>query len=338
MNNQELVQKILHHVGQAQEGNTNYESIYVNSLPDSAKHEFLFFIKPEITLNIDTINFRAILEMMFEKLGKYELRIRDVVILGATYLEKFDIIAQHYGVINAMSRRPLEHLTSDAVSKFRAVFGKSTDQVKLLGSLEFLQHFPDFTPLSLDDLWQSSQTVKLAGGTYCAMVTVNGEEIYLINGFHPRQLIHFTEKGRSIIAFTLAGELDWSVARNGFIGKTNPADALPGSLRNELLINQEKYGLESVSASQNGFHLSAGPVEGLVELIRYCSDYSEKRLKSTGDFVFGRQLKQQFSDEEIRMICKNHVVDYQEKRINVFDLTEERNSSTALELLRECHF
>ena len=105
----------------------------------------------------------------------------------------------------------------------------------MLGSLQFLQQYPSFTPDSLQQLWQQSRTAKLSGGNYCAVVKAEGEDVYLINGFHPKQLIHFTAEGRMIIPFKLAGNLDWAVARNQFIGKTNPADALPGSLRNELL-------------------------------------------------------------------------------------------------------
>ncbi len=121
-----------------------------------------------------------------------------------------------------------------------------------------------------------------------------------------------------------------------FIGKTNPADAAKGSLRNDLLQNHARYGVRSVSPSRNGFHLSAGPVEGLVELIRYCSDFSRNREKTTEDFIFGRQLMSSFTDAEIGKICENGLVTYNGKKISVFDLTEEKNNDSALELLKEC--
>jgi hypothetical protein len=332
MNNAEIIKTIIRHVGMAQEGNAICEELYSDTLHDKAKHEFLFFIKPEITLGVESINLQAILDMLFKKLALYKLTIQAIKLLGASYLEKYDIIARHYGVI---SKKPYAFLTSEAVEKFKVAFGKAPDQVKVLGSLEFLQHFPDYTPFSIDDLWQKSQSVKLAGGTYCVPVIIEGQEIYLINGFHPRQLIHFTEEGRSIVAFTLAGDLDWSVARNSFIGKTNPAEALPGSLRNELLVNQNAYGLQSVTSSQNGFHLSAGPVESLVELMRYCSDYSTKNLKTPNDFVFGRELMRHFNETDIKLICENQLVTHKGKKTSVFDLTEEKNNVEALDLLIE---
>jgi hypothetical protein len=338
MNNTEIIQKIIKHIGLAQEGITSYDELYSSPLPDNAQHEYLFFIKPEITQYAESIDLQAILTMMFGKFTQFKLIVKDIRLLGASYLEKFDIIARHYGVINALSRKPRELLSDEAVEKFKAIYGKTSVEINMLGSLEFLQHFPDYTPFSLDELWQKSKSEKLAGGTYCAVVAVQGKEVFLINGFHPRQLIHFTEKGRSIVAFTLTGDLDWSIARNNFIGKTNPAEALSGSLRNELLNHHQTFGLQTVSSSQNGFHLSAGPVEGLVELIRYCSDYSTNRIKTTDDFFFGRTLKGLFSEAEIRQICENQLVTFKGKKISTFDLTEEKNGSTALVLLKESVF
>jgi hypothetical protein len=215
------------------------------------------------------------------------------------------------------------------------VFGRAPEEVKVLGSLQFLRNYPLYTPDNLQQLWQRSHTVKLSGGNYCALVKVGEEDVYLINGFHPKQLIHFTAEGRMILTLMLTGNLDWAVARNQFIGKTNPADAAPGSLRNELLINKEKFGLDDVSASQNGFHLSAGPVEGLVELMRYGSDFSGGDIKKPSDFSFGKRLLKVFSEEETGIICSNRIVSFRGNKISTFDLTEEKNSGEAIELLKE---
>jgi hypothetical protein len=338
MNQSEIIQRIIAAVKTAGSQAVLREEILAEQGEESGRHEFLFFIKPEITLGNKGINLTAILDLLFDALKRYHFTVKNIHLLGASYLHQYNIIAQHYGVINALSRQPLQHFTSDAVTKFRQVFGLAPEEVTVMGSLEFLQHFPEHTPQSLDLLWQQSKTEKLAGGNYCARIEKDGKVIYLINGFHPRQLIHFTEKGRSIIAFTLTGDVDWAVARNQFIGKTNPADALPGSLRNELLRNQSLFGLDSVSASQNGFHLSAGPVEGLAELIRYCSDLTAGKQKSYQDFVFGRTLQKHFDNHIIEMICSNHPVSYNGKLTGTFDLTEEKNSDQALALLKESSF
>lgn len=335
MNTSLIIQQTLEQIKVAKEKSIANSKIFENKEAHDQQHEFLFFIKPEI-LQIEDVNkIETILEMLLRKISQFGFLIREIRILGASYLEKYNIIAQHYGVINSLSREPLNGFTNEAKNKFREVYGHAPEDVKVLGSLQFLQQYPSFTPDSLQKFWQQSQTAKLSGGNYCARVIVGGEEIYVINGFHPRQLVHFTEAGRMIIPFKLTGNLDWAVARNEFIGKTNPSDAAPGSLRNELLLNKEKFGLNEVSSSQNGFHLSAGPVEGLVELMRYGSDFLTGDIKKFTDFSFGKQLLKTFSEEKTTIICSNRIILYKGNRISTFDLTEEKNSGEAIELLRE---
>ncbi len=336
MDNTLMIQQILHQIKAAKVKSIASSTIYEDKDPHDQQHEFLFFIKPEIIQLDDGNKLEAIFELVLRKISQFGFNIRDIRLLGASYLEKYNIIAQHYGVINALSREPLKVFTNDAKSRFMEVYEHAPEAVKVLGSLQFLQQYPSYTPDSLHQLWQQSHTAKLSGGNYCALVKAGGEDIYLINGFHPKQLIHFTAEGRIIIPIKLTGNLDWAVARNQFIGKTNPADAAPGSLRNELLINREKFGLNDVSASQNGFHLSAGPVEGLVELMRYGSDFAAGDIKKPADFSFGRLLLKAFSEEATGIICSNRIVSYKGNKISTFDLTEEKNSGEAIELLKEC--
>jgi hypothetical protein len=338
MENEGIIHQILHQIRVAKTKDTASARIYEARDDHDQLHEFLFFIKPEIMMLENENNTRAILELLLGKISQFGLMVRDIRLLGASYLEKYNIIAQHYGVINALSQDPLKFFTTEAKKRFKEVFGHAPEDVKVLGGLQFLRQYPSFTPDSLQQLWQQSMTTKLSGGNYGAPVNAEGENVYLINGFHPKQLVHFTSEGRMIITFKLSGNLDWATARNQFIGKTNPADAAPGSLRNELLVNREKFGLEEVSASRNGFHLSAGPVEGLVELIRYGSDFSTGDIKKPEDYSFGKQLLKVFSAEETGIICSNRIVRYKENNISTFDLTEEKNAREAIEILKECIF
>jgi hypothetical protein len=335
MNKANILQKSLENIGNAGQENTGYEVFYQDKQRGDHPHEFLFFIKPEITMLGDPEQLSAVLNMTLNTISGFELHIQDIRVLSSSYLEKYDIMAQHYGVINALSRQPLHFFSAEARSKFTDLFGLRPDDARVIGSLEFLKQYPSCSPAELEILWHNGKAVKLAGGTYCAKIQYAGETLYLINGFHPNQLIHFTAKGRCILAFTLTGSLDWAAARNQFIGKTNPADAQPGSLRNELLVRQRSLGLDEVSASRNGFHLSAGPVEGLVELIRYCSDFAAGMMKKPEDFVFGKLLNDNFPEEVIRKICANQSVLYKGDSISTFDLTEEKNGQDALNLLKE---
>lgn len=333
----DLILKIEKAIKEAQQKPVQINSIYSNSA-QPLKNQFLFFIKPEITLGVDSIKLNDILEIIFEKLEEYSFSIINIQLLGAAYLKEYNVIAQHYGVINQLSQNAIENLNEKSKQKFEEIFNKPINQSKLLGSLEFLNLRTDFTPESLNQRWTESKGYKLGGGTYVCEMQVEDDVYYVINGFHPLQLEHFIKQGRSIVAFTLSSDTDWAIARNNFIGATNPESAQEGSLRRLFLEDMKELGLPEINGSKNGVHLSAGPVEGLVELIRFNSDLSKSKILNPSDFSFGKKITESFSSEQIEKILSNSMVDYKGQSISVFDLTEEKNSEDAIEILREAKF
>jgi hypothetical protein len=133
----------------------------------------------------------------------------------------------------------------------------------------------------------------------------------------------------------LSGDISWSDARTNLIGATFPDDAKKGSIRRELLDKKEEFGLDEVSQAYNGVHLSAGPVESLVELCRFNSNFSKKNMiKTYDDFTFGKTLSKYFDEVEIESILANENIIQNEKSISIFDLTEEKDSSEAIALLK----
>jgi hypothetical protein len=334
MNQSTLISTVINAIDNLKKGNIGRSELFSNSMAE-ARHDFLFFVKPEITLQDGSINLLSIMEMIFGKLDEFNLKIRKIILLPATYLEKYDIIARHYGIINTLAKNAKTNLPESAAAIFHSKFGVDLGKSNVYGSLEFLSSFPEFTPLALDYLWQNSPTVKLGGGAYCQELKFDGNVVFLVNGFHPRQLQHYTAEGRSIVAFTLTGDLDWGVARNRFIGKTNPAEAEIGSIRRTLLENKDRFGLSNVNSSWNGVHLSAGPVESLVELIRYNSDFDNGMMLQSEDFNFGKTLASEFSTLTIQKILDNQTISFGGKNVNIYDLTEEKNSDEAIKLLKE---
>jgi hypothetical protein len=334
MNQSSLIKSIIDVVNVARQNNILCREIFANSMIE-ARHEFLFFIKPEITLQAEKNNLSPAMEMIFKKINEFDLGIRRILLLTAPYLEKHNIIAQHYGVINAIARDVKANLTEKAANVFAAQFNATINESNVYGGLEFLQAFPAFTAVTLDYLWQNSPTVKLGGGAYCQALKIDGKPVFLVNGFHPRQLEHYTAKGRSIVAFTLVGNLEWSEARNRFVGKTNPQNAEPGSIRRVLLENKDRYGLQTINSSWNGVHLSAGPVESLVELIRYNSDFENDTILKPSDFVFGKLLTECFNAETLGKIIENQTILFRGKKESIFDITEEKNNDEALSILKE---
>ncbi len=337
MNVENLKKDIKEQVKLAKEGKSSYKAIYHNPENHNFENEFIFFIKPELTLESSTINFDKVLDTTFDKINEFNLSITDIKVLGSEYLKDYNIIAQHYGVINKLSTDPLANMSEGAkenLLKFAEV--DSLDKISVLGGIQFLEKYPMFNADSVDVLLQNISTKKLAGGTYVGKIKVDTDVVYLVNGFHPRQLTHFTDKGRNIVVMTVVGNSSWADARGKFIGATNPEAADPASLRNNLLKNKDQMGIPEVSQGLNGFHLSAGPVEGLVELVRYNSNFADANgVKSYKDFAFGKKLDETFNAEEISAMLDNKNVTHDGKVVSVFDLTEEKSSNEALVLLKQ---
>ena len=329
-----LIPSIVKTVKEAQNEEFLYKEIFSTPEIPVKKNEFLFFVKPEITVKNDSIQLEEILKLVFEKIDEFGFSVHGVKALTAKYLDQYNIIAQHYGVINQIASNAVATMSEGAKDKFKELFGKPVTEANVLGGLEFLAKYPEFTATTLDYLCQNIGSKKLAGGTYVVEVKLDDETVYLINGFHGRQLKQFTDKGKSIIVMSLSSDTDWSNARSNFIGATDPTKANAGSLRRAFLDNKDKLGLPDVSQGANGVHLSAGPIEALVELQRYNSNFSTGEAKAFTDFSFGKQLSEAFSAEVVKAIVQNTNVDVNGKSTSVFDLTEEKNSSEALELLK----
>lgn len=336
MNSPKIIADILSVVEKAQNEEINYELLFESNEIFNTKNEFLFFLKPELTIKSDKINLSLILENTFERMAFFGMKIKNIKLLSAQYLDKHNIIAQHYGVINKIASNACEAISEEAHANFEKIFGKKTSECIFLGGLEFLNKYPQYNAVSLMDLWLSNKGEKLAGGTYVVKTLIDGSELFIVNGFHPNQLEHFTEKGRSIIVFTLCGDTDWKIARNNFIGATNPEAAEKGALRRVFLEKKELFGLSDISQSMNGAHLSAGPVEGLVELVRYNSNFENKNeCLSYKDFDFGKKLVKNFTPAQIEKILSNADLEVDGKNISVFDISEEKNSDESIEILKK---
>src|SRR5690606_6440439 len=98
---------------------------------------------------------------------------------------------------------------------------------------------------------------------------------------------------------------------------TSPADALEGSIRRELLEKAAEFGLTAVTPSWNGVHLSAGPIEGLIELIRYQSDFESAEHLSVGDFALGRELLQELGATQTQLLLENPELSTENGKVTV---------------------
>lgn len=336
INIENIVNIIDSSVESVMQGERNFINCFNARNEPVGSNQFLFFIKPEIIALKRTGDFTGVIRLILRGLADFGLAIENIRVISSKYLKQYNIIADHYGVINKLSKDATGNLSEEAKSNFEKSFKENVEETQILGAFEYLQRYPDLSASGLEALWVRAGYNKLSSGTYCAKLKNGRRSIFLINGFHPKQLDTYTQPESGIIVFTLRGSVKWSAVRQDFIGNTDPLTAIPRSLRNQLLCQKTEFGITEVSPKFNGFHISAGPVEGLVELCRFNSEVvSANKIDTYANFVFGKQLLRHFTERQITLILDNATVQYGTNKITVFDLTEEMDAKEAILCLRE---
>jgi hypothetical protein len=244
-------------------------------------------------------------------------------------------MANHYGVINRISRLGEEALTEAARENLHTQFAEDLSAgARVLGGEQFLAEQTDISPLALSVMNDNIGTTKLGGGSYCMKLNVLGQVYLLLNPFHAYQLVPFTTGDRAIVVMECRSQTDWKTLRGELTGATDPTRAPAGSIRAELLARKDEFGLADVNQGSNGVHLSAGPLEGMVELQRFFTDHEAGKVLDWQDTAFGKQLANAgVSDDRICELAGNATVSHNGETESAFDLTEEVNASEALQRL-----
>jgi len=298
--------------------------------PEGDDHQFLFFFKPEAT----GANIKEIMHMALKVLTDNGVTFGAIRVVGGPYLEKHDIMVQHYGVISQIFKQGFSAISDQAKAKLAENFANDVLAVgNPVGGYEWLKAHPDFSALSLCVLSDNVGCARLAGGTYLLKFKYLGETQLVLNPFHGYQLVPFIKPGSALIVFEGRSKTSWSDLRNKLCGATDPAEAEAGSIRKELLVNKARTGMVDVNKGSNGVHMSAGPLEGMVELQRFFSS-ADKKLPYTS-LSFGSALAAQgLTEEQIEKLAKNPDVTHEGKNISVFDLTEEEDAAPSAVLLK----
>jgi len=210
--------------------------------------------------------------------------------------------------------------------KLNEVFAKELKEgAKVVGAHELLAEQKNFNAFALRVLNDNLGTQRLGGGTYAFKLQVLGTNYIVLNPFHPYQLVPYTTSGHAIIVFEGKSTSSWADLRSNVCGVTDPTTAAKGSIRQILLEKKSDYGLADVNKSTNGCHMSAGPLEALVELKRFFD------VKSDTETHFGSVLAAKgVSSDNISALSKNPDITVGEKRLSAFDATEENDSETAV--------
>lgn len=302
---------------------------------DHGDHQFVLFLKPEITAVHDGVDLAAVLDLILEKLEAFGVTLHGTRVLPADYLSAHSIMDQHYGVINAISKQGESALSADAQANLKSTFAEDLKAgARVLGGHQFLAEQPEFSPLALSTLNDNIGTTKLGGGSYAMRLNVLGHRYVLLNPFHAYQLVPFTTPGRAILVLEGVSKRDWADLRGKLTGATNPAKAEAGSIRATLLKEKDRLGLKEVNQGSNGVHLSAGPLEGMVELRRFFTDHDTGHELGWEETAFGSLLADKgFSTERIKELAANPELERDGKTVSAFDLTEETNAAESVGLL-----
>ena len=291
-------------------------------------NEFVIFSKPELG-RLAADDLAAVWDLFAASLGGHNVTVHHVKVLTGPELEQAGAMQQHYGVINQISRLGRPALTAAAERTLTETYGDALDQAVVLGGHQFLERYPDFSPFALGMLFSNADVSRLGPGTYAGSVKIDGAQVIILNGFHPRQLGFFTADDTVCAFLHASSTTDWEVLRSEMIGATDPAKAAATSIRGRLRADPAAFGLASVNSNFNGVHMSAGPLEGLAELARF---YGE--LQPRPDWAFSRALVGAgIQETDLAGLTDNPDVESAGERTTAFDLTEGVNAEPAAQLL-----
>lgn len=292
-----------------------------------ASNEFVIFSKPELG-RLTGADLEKVWDLLSSSLSAYDVTVHTTSILTGPELESSGAMAAHYGVINKISRlgrSALTEATEQALSEQYA--DELASGALVLGGHQFLDAYPEFSPYALGVLFANQSVSRLGPGSYAVSVTVDGQSVIILNGFHPRQLSFFTA-GDTVCAFLLcSSSTAWQSLRGDLIGTTDPSKADPASIRGTLFADPAAFGLTTVSYNFNGVHMSAGPLEGLVELARFFGG-------SIADYTFSAALAEAGVDADgITALAENPTLEAGGERGSAFDVTEGVDAGPAASLL-----
>jgi hypothetical protein len=247
-------------------------------------------------------------------------------------------MTEHYGVISRISKEGISAITAEAKAKLDELFKDDLAAgAKVLGAHQFLAETAGYvgthhikpSPETLSALNTAQGSTRLAGGTYLLKHVFAGTTYLLLNIFHPSQLVPYTSAGRGLIVFEGRSDLPWEKLRTEVCGATDPTKAVEGSIRNVLLSKRTELGLAVVNMSNNGCHMSAGPLEALVELRRFFGEECAMAATRFGAALLAAGVK----EEEIVRWGTNGLVESDGKQVPAYDLTEEKDLEESVALL-----
>jgi hypothetical protein len=321
------------------DGTPGPEDIWItpySACRDTQLNQFVMFLKPDVTDGAGGVRVAAIVDALRELLSRHSIGIWATRVVSGRLLARTHLVERHYGVVNAISRRGMAALTEAAIAALHEHYRDELESgYEVLGGHQCLAEFPSLSPLALSTRFDSGGSRRLAAGTYACALTIDGKQVVLLNGFHPRQIERFTLDSAVTVLLEGRSTTAWRTLRREVAGATDPAMARPGSFRHALLVRATEWRVPEVSQNANGIHMSAGPLEGMVEVGRFLGGgtASGPQLEST---CFGAAMREAgLSVDAIERLAENPILEVDGTTVSAFDLTEEMDAADAVSRLRE---
>jgi len=296
------------------------------------ENEILFFLKPEF-FRVKNSNFlNGLLSFILKKISEFSMDIAGIAVLNGLFLKKSGIIQRHYGFINRFSMNGSVLAGDIYKAKIREALSiKDIDNYKILGGHEALEHYNNIDEDMLDKMWYTKNSTRIGEGFYIQHHIIGDENVILINGFHPRQIKHYTGSESRIVLFLLQTDTDWTKVRNNFVGDTYPENAAQGSIRATLLKNPLKYGIGCVSVANNFVHSSSGPFDALFEICNFVGSIKDIGFCKKDTNIYNlMKSKYGLDDKDFENSLSNPSAEIGDMKADLFTFTKNKNTNAAV--------
>jgi hypothetical protein len=294
------------------------------------KNELLLFIKPEAFVDKSPAHTREIVNLILERLRHFEVQVDGVATVTGGFLAKNAIMSRHYGFINVLSNTASSFVGDKERGEIEKALGQPVAGKKILGGHEFLKQYPNMNSGDLDKLWFEDRSAKVRSGFYVRPSKVGSDDVILVNGFHPEQLAHFERPERRIALFLLHSNTQWGTLRNEMVGATFPDRAAAGSIRATLHANPAQYGFKTVGIENNTVHLSAGPFEGLSEIVNFFGPIEGLDPAARPPLALKRMLAAGISHADAMRVTQNPSVTTEKGTTDLYGATEDIDTDQAV--------
>ncbi len=293
------------------------------------------FVKPEVFLVDSEDQVKKSLGLILAKLAAFEARAAGVAIVGGQALDRLEIMSQHYGFINQLSRSASRLLAADDKKRVGDMLEIAIADYDILGGHEYLAQYPGETTAALDALWFEGRSTKIRSGFYVRSAAKEDRKIVLVNAFHPEQLAHYTTPSHRLVLILVHSNTNWSTLKNQMVGATFPDQAAPQSIRGTLYAQPTDYGFESVSIANNVVHLSAGPFEAMYEIVNFFGKLLNLDPAQQPPLALRRMIEETIDLKQALGVLDNPILTGEAKSVDLFTATEDMDTQDALALWKQ---